>query len=250
MDNLRLLIDLHKDGYRQGPGGDAETARALALANIRRDAPLKVADIGCGTGASTLVLAQALNAQIVAVDFLPAFLEVLSERARNAKLAENISTLACSMEALPFAPETLDIIWSEGAIYNMGFERGVRAWRQHLKPGGLLAVTEITWLTNDRPAALEAHWQREYPEIDVASAKIRTLEQHGFSPEGYFVLPEQCWLDGYYRPMQARFDDFLDRHGHSEQAQEIVRAEQTEIALYETNKSHIGYGFYMAKKLP
>ncbi len=37
----------------QGPGGDAESARALDLAMIDRTAPLKIADIGCGTGAFT-----------------------------------------------------------------------------------------------------------------------------------------------------------------------------------------------------
>lgn len=54
MDDYRLLIDLHKQGYRQGPGGDAETELAMNLAMIDRTAPMRIADIGCGTGASTL----------------------------------------------------------------------------------------------------------------------------------------------------------------------------------------------------
>ena len=70
MDDYRLLVDLHKQGHRQGPGGDAETGQALNLAMIDRAAPLRVADIGCGTGASTLLLARLLNARITAVDFL------------------------------------------------------------------------------------------------------------------------------------------------------------------------------------
>ena len=184
MDDYKLLIDLHKQGYRQGPGGDAETEQALNLAKVDRAAPLKVADVGCGTGASAVLLARLLNAQITAVDFLQDFLDVLIERAESAGVADRISALACSMDNLPFADEEFDIIWSEGAIYNIGFEKGVGEWRRFLKPGGLLVASEITWLTDTRPAELQQHWHSEYPEIDVASAKIRVLENHGYSPIG------------------------------------------------------------------
>ncbi len=247
-DEYRLLIDLHKPGYRQGPGGDAETELALNLARIDRAAPLKVADIGCGTGASTLLLARLLDARITAVDLLQDFLDVLRERAECAGVADRISTLACSMDSLPFANEELDMIWSEGAIYNIGFARGVAGWRRFLKAGALLVASEITWLTDSRPGELQKHWDREYPEIDSASARIRILEKNGYSPVGYFVLPEHCWLDHYYRPMRARFAEFLKQHGNSEEARAVVAAEQREIELYERYKAHIGYGMYIARK--
>jgi ubiquinone/menaquinone biosynthesis C-methylase UbiE len=249
MDDYSLLIDLHKRGDRQGPGGEAETERALDLARVDRTTPLKVADIGCGTGASTLVLARLLNARITAVDFLQDFLDVLEERAATMGVADRISTLACSMDELPFADEELDVIWSEGAIYNIGFEKGVANWRRYLKAGGLLVASEITWITGSRPPELQKHWDAEYPEIDVASAKIRLLETYGYSPVGYFVLPESCWIDQYYRPMQARFEDFLSRNGNSEEARAIVAAEQHEIDLYERYKAHVSYGVYVARKL-
>jgi SAM-dependent methyltransferase len=249
VDDYNLLIDLHKEGRRQGPGGDAETELALNLARIDWAAPLRVADIGCGTGASTILLARLLNARITAVDFLQDFLDVLEQRANSAGVADRISPLARSMDDLPFGDEELDVIWSEGAIYNIGFKKGVAAWRRFLKPDGLLVVSEITWLTDSRPADLQEHWDSEYPEIDVASAKIRVLEKHGLSPVGYFVLPEHSWMAEYYRPMQARFEDFLNRHGNSIEAREIVTAEQHEIDLYETYKSYVGYGVYIAKKM-
>ena len=162
MADYQLLIDLHKQGRRQGPGGNAETEQALHLARVDRTAPLKVADIGCGTGASTLVLARRLNARITAVDLLQDFLDVLEERAECIGVADRISTLACSMDNLPFDDEGLDLIWAEGAIYHIGFEKGVADWRRYLKAGGLLVVSEITWITDSRPAELQNYWDGEY----------------------------------------------------------------------------------------
>ncbi|QEP43829.1 class I SAM-dependent methyltransferase [Ectothiorhodospiraceae bacterium BW-2] len=251
MDDLQmqLLLDLHKSNIRQGPGGDAESKRAMELAGLDRSRPLKIADVGCGTGSSTILLAKELDADITAVDLLPQFLDELQSRASDHGVADRITPLNCSMDELPFAEEQFDVIWSEGAIYNIGFEAGVSAWRRFLKPGGKLIVSEITWFSATRSPELQSHWQSEYPEIDVASAKIGLLERHGYSPEGYFVLPIHCWLDNYYRPMQSRFDAFLERHGHSDQAKAIVDAERHEIALYDKFRDDYGYGVYVAKKV-
>jgi SAM-dependent methyltransferase len=248
MDELQLLIDLHKDGPRQGPGGERETRLAVALSGLNRAANLKIADIGCGTGASTLVLARELDAHLTAVDFLPQFLARLEDAADRAGLSDRITTLSASMEALPFAELAYDAIWSEGAIYIMGFEAGVAAWRRFLKPGGVLAVSELTWLTDQRPDELQTHWEAEYAEVGTASSKIAILERLGFSPIGYFPLPEHCWLDNYYRPMQQRFAGFLDRHQGSAGARAVVAAEEKEISLYECHKAFVSYGYYIARK--
>ena len=249
MEDYQLLIDLHKRANRQGPGGDAESEKALGLAMIDRDAPLQIADIGCGTGACTLLLARLLEAQITAVDFLQDFLDVLEGRAENLGLSDKVTTLCCSMENLPFGDEEYDVIWSEGAIYNIGFERGVKDWKRFLKTGGMIVVSEITWISSSRPPELQKYWDEEYPEIDVASSKIHVLEKNGYSPIGYFVLPEHCWLENYYRPMQNSFKDFLNRNGNSGEARTIVAAENREIELYEKYKAHYSYGVYIARKL-
>jgi len=249
MDELQLLAALHKDGRRQGPGGEAATRLAMTLSGLEAAEGLKIADIGCGTGASTLVLAQHLDAHITGVDFLPDFLGRLEVEAARAGVAERIETLAASMDALPFDEAEFDAIWSEGAIYNIGFERGVRSWRPYLKPGGILAVSELTWLTQERPAELQAHWEREYSEVATAAAKLAILEQHGYSPLGYFVLPETCWLDNYYRPLEQRFAGFVEAHGDSEAARAVVEAERHEIALYERYKDYVSYGYYIARKV-
>ena len=248
MDEIALLSDLHQRQKRQGPGGEAETRLALSLSGLAGRTGLRIADIGCGTGASTLVLAKELDAHIVAVDFLPGFLKALVQRAGAEGLASRIETLRAGMGELPFQPGSLDAIWAEGAIYNIGFEKGVRAWRRFLKPGGILAVSELTWLTGERPAMLTQHWHNQYPEVATASAKFGVLEAQGYAPLGYFALPERCWTCNYYRPLQAQFEPFLARHAGSEAARAIVASEQAEIALYEEFSAYVSYGFYIAKK--
>ncbi|GAB4141644.1 MAG: class I SAM-dependent methyltransferase [Sphingomonadales bacterium] len=249
MGDLELLIDLHRDSDRQGPGDDEATRLAIALSGLRGAPALKIADIGCGTGAAALVLAQELDAHVIAVDFVPSFLRQLEARAGRAGLGDRIETLAAAMEALAFEDNVFDAIWSEGAIYNMGFEAGIKAWRRFLKPGGILAVSELTWLTQQRPPELALHWQREYPEVATASAKMALLESHGYMPIGYFPLSQKCWLDNYYRPLQASFDAFLTRQGQAEAARAIIAAERTEIALYEQYAAYFGYGYYIARKI-
>jgi hypothetical protein len=110
-------------------------------------------------------------------------------------------------------------------------------------------VSEITWTTSSRPSELQSHWDSEYPEIGTASSKIKVIEDNGYSPVGYFVLPENCWLDNYYEPMRSNFQAFLNRNKNSEEAQAIVKAECHEIELYEKYKTYYSYGVYVAKKL-
>ena len=78
--------------------------------------------------------------------------------------------------------------------------------------------------------------------------KMALLERNGYTPLGYFVLPEQCWLNAYYRPMQERFSAFLEAHESSDAAKAIVASEEREIDLYERYRTYVSYGFYIAQK--
>ena len=248
-EELNLLIDFHKDAERQGPGSEIETLKALSFITQSENRPLSIADIGCGTGEQTITLAQHTNGKITAVDLFPEFLDKLNHRSKQLGLEERINTLEADMTKLPFQNEEFDVIWAEGSIYTMGFEKGITEWRHFIKPGGYLAVSEITWLTDSRPPEIEDHWNREYPEIDTASSKIKLLEENGYSPVGYFALPESCWLENYYDPMELRFDSFLEKHSHSESARRLVDHEKNEIELYKKYQNYISYGFYIAKKV-
>jgi len=246
-ETLQLLVDLHMHNKRQGPGGSRAFARMLELADVDTQAALAVADIGCGTGSSTIPLLQQTHATVTAVELVPAFLEQLSARATDLGVQDRLVTCVANMTDLPFHAEQFDIIWSEGAIYNIGFTKGVRDWRKYLKPGGMLVVSELTWLSATIPKTLRAHWEREYPEVAPASTKMLALEEGGYSPCGYFVLPPECWQQNYYEPLQAGFADFLQRHDNSAAAKAVVEAERKEIKLYQTYKNYYSYGVYVAR---
>jgi cyclopropane fatty-acyl-phospholipid synthase-like methyltransferase len=248
MTELELIIDLHKNSDRQGPGSEKDTLRALDLLNLPTGQNLKVADIGCGSGGQTISLAKNLNGQITAVDLFPEFLNELNEKSQKLGLTDKIVTLEKSMDDLPFNKGEFDLIWSEGAIYNVGFENGVKKWKAYLKVGGYLAVSEITWITRSRPKEIEEFWKSEYPEVDTASNKIKQLEDNGYTLVGYFYLSQDSWIESYYKPMQERFETFLQRKDNSELARKVVEEYKSEINLYLKYKDYYSYGFYIAKK--
>jgi len=248
MTELEFMINFHKDNKRQGPGSTEDTLKALNFMNLDQEKTYKVADIGCGTGAQTLTLAENINGEITAIDLFPQVLEKLNFNAKAHGLEDKINTRNESMEDLSFEKESFDIIWSEGAIYIMGFEAGIKAWKQFLKPEGYIAISEITWLTKDRPKAIEDYWNNEYTEMATASNKIKILEENGFMPIGFFVLPESSWTDYYYIPMEKRFDEFLKKHNHSEIVKKMIDQTKEEIKMYNKYKDFLSYGFYIAKK--
>lgn len=230
----------------------ATTAPALPLTAPSPKTRLKIVDIGCGTGASSLQLATELGADVTAVDNLPDFLSELERRAQEQGLSDRFTTLNASMDDLPFQDGEFDVIWSEAAIYNIGFEKGITTWSRYLKPGGMLVVSEISWRTASRPAEIQSFWEQAYPEIDLTSAKLATLERCGFSPLAWFILPDECWMQEYYTPLQARRDAFLARHAHNPDrrriAEAIIEEDKTEIDLYRRFGDTYGYGFYVTRK--
>lgn len=248
MTELELIIDLHKNSERQGPGSENDTLKALDFLDLPTDQTLKVADIGCGSGGQTISLAKSINGQITAIDLFPEFLSELNEKTQKLGITDKIVTLEKSMDDLPFKKNELDLIWSEGAIYNIGFENGLKKWKDYLKVGGYLAVSEITWITQSRPKEIEEFWKVEYPEVDIAGNKIKQLENNGYSQVGYFYLSQDSWIETYYKPMQARFETFLNRNDNSELARKVVEDNQAEIDLYQKFKDYYSYGFYIARK--
>ena len=241
-----LFFELFSGLPRQGPGDAASTLRALAL--VPGIGPQsRVLDLGCGTGLHTRVLGRSTPAGIVAVDNHPPFVEELNREARALGLADRLEARVGDMRQLDFAPGSFDLIWSEGAIYVMGFEAGLREWRRLLAPGGHVAVTEVCWTRPDPPPECAAFWAREYPAIRDVPARLATIVACGCETVGHFALPPSSWWDDYYRQLEGNLSLFRERHRGEPDAQGLADQVRREIDVWHRYSEYYGYEFFVMR---
>lgn len=246
--NLSLIADFFTRIDRQGPGSDELTRQALGFVEGAAQMS-QIADIGCGTGRQTAVLARETSARITAVDLLPEMLEGLSERASREGFADRLTTVEASMCDLPFADGQFDMIWAEGSIYGVGFEKGLREWRRFLKPGGWIAVSEECWFTPERPFEIEDYWVSAYPDIDTVAANTAKMWGAGYLPVAQFIVPDRCWTENFYDTMGPVFEPFLRDNGNSRAARDLVASMHHEIDLYYRYRRYCGYVFFIGRKM-
>lgn len=246
--DFNLICEYFSNMERQGPGSPEVTIKALSFIDNLNSKSL-VADIGCGTGGQTMVLAQHAPGRITGVDLFPAFIDLFNRNATKRNLNDRVKGIVGTMEALPFHNEELDLIWSEGAIYHMGFERGLNEWRKFLKTGGYVAVTEASWFTEKRPAEIEKFWKDAYPEIDTIPNKMAQMQKAGYVPVATFILPENCWIEHFYVPQIKAKEIFLKKYKGNKTAEKFIANEHYEEQLYYKYKEYYGYVFYIGKKV-
>jgi serine/threonine-protein kinase HipA len=60
------------------------------------------------------------------------------------------------MKDVPKAFENIDLLWSEGAAYNIGFPNALETWRPAIAPHGFLVVSEMSRLKQNAPEPVRA----------------------------------------------------------------------------------------------
>lgn len=194
--DFNLICEYFSNLGRQAPGSPETTIQALNF--IRHlTTESRITDIGCGTGSPTMVLADHVPGHITGIDLFPKFIDIFNSNAQKLNIQDRVKGIVGSMENLPFQDEELDLIWSEGAIYNIGFKRGLNEWHKFLKPGGYISVSEASWFTEERPSEIDEFWKDAYPEIDTISNKIAQMQKAGYVPIAVFALPENCWIETF-----------------------------------------------------
>ncbi len=246
--DINLICEYYSSTERQGPGSPEITIKALSfIDNLSEES--RIVDIGCGTGGQTMVLAQHTLGNVRGVDLFPAFINQLNSNANKLNLQERVKGIVGSMDDLPFQQEEIDLIWSEGAIYNIGFEHGLSEWRKFIKTGGYIAVSEVSWFTDERPTEIDEFWMDAYPEIDTIPNKVEQMQKAGYIPVATFILPEECWTEHFYAPQVSAQEVFLKKYAGNKTAKEFIANQQHETQLYYKYKEYYGYVFYIGKKI-
>jgi SAM-dependent methyltransferase len=196
-----------------------------------------------------MTLAQHTPGHITGLDLFPGFIDLFNANAAKLNLADRVNGIVGSMDNLPFQNGELDLIWSEGAIYNIGFERGLNEWRKFLKTGGYVAVTEASWFTRERPDEIHDFWMAHYPEIDTIPNKVAQMQKAGYIPVATFILPENCWTDNYFIPQKARQEEFLEKYARNKTVEDFIAFMRREAELYSKYKQYYGYVFYIGRKM-
>jgi len=175
------------------------------------------------------------------------FLETLIKKAKENNLIDRITAKEMLMDNLTFDENSFDVIWSEGAVYNIGFEKGLTLWRKYLKDNGYIAVSEISWLTDTRPEEIEQYWVNAYSEIDTIENKLSVIEKCGYTSVAHFVMDEKCWLN-YYQPLLENAEEFLKKYDYADEVKEFLELGKIEADMYNRFKDYYSYVFYIAKK--
>ena len=141
-DSVRTMFDRIAPVYDvmnhvMTAGLDIRWRRRAAEAVVRTGD--RVLDAACGTGDLAIADLKAGAGKVTGLDFSPRMLE----RARAKHTA--IEWLQGDMLALPFADETFDAATVGFGVRNVeNLELGLRELRRVLRPGGRLAILEIT----------------------------------------------------------------------------------------------------------
>jgi SAM-dependent methyltransferase len=244
---VEMIIKTHIDLERQGPGSRDITLKALSFIDDLNKIS-RVVDLGCGTGGQTTVIAQNIPGSIIGVDQFADFVDRLNNNAGRLNLQGKLKGMVGSMEELPFSPEEFDLIWSEGAIDSIGFEKGLSYWNGFLKKDGYIAVSSPSWLTDEHPVEVERFWTDAGSRIDSVADNISTMQKAGYSFVASFVLPERCWTEHYFVPREAREQALLKEYPGNKMVEDYLAGDRYEADLYARYKQHYGYVFYIGRK--
>ena len=233
---------------RQGPGCTGATKKVYSyLPDLPGDA--KILDVGCGNGAQTRDLTRLSAGTLTAVDNHQPFLDSIASWAGKDGISGRIKTVCASMDALPFEKGQFDLIWSEGAIFIIGFEQGLKAWKPLVKKGGYLVVSDAAWFEPNPPQELVQWWEKEGYIPTTEDQLKEQVRNAGLRLLATYRLPEAGWWEHYYVPMLDRINDLKKIYGTHPEFGQILASCEHEAEMYRKYKQYYGYTFFVLQNV-
>jgi SAM-dependent methyltransferase len=237
-----------------GPG-DRDTTKML-VERVATDLPPapRVADLGCGVGASALVLAATLSdARVLALDLHAPFIARLREAAIREGVADRLTAMAADMSDPPPLDGVaggFDLIWSESAIYSLGRRTALALWQPLLQPNGWLVFSDIVWCREptERSALAQAFWGGEYPDLRDADTVVRELAAAGFEPGSPTLAPAMAWAN-YYEPLRARLRELKGAPFSSDALAQLILDLEREIDTHDASGDEVALAYFVARRL-
>jgi SAM-dependent methyltransferase len=247
MEGLEYFYELFCGLPRGGPGDNKYTQKAFSYLKKLPSEPL-ILDIGCGPGMHTLELVRLSKGKIIALDNYQPFLDILMQKAIEEGFDKRIIPKNQSMLEMDFDNNTFDIIWSEGSLYFMGFQNGLKRCNQLLKNKGYLVVTEAVLLLPNLPKPLKKFWDEGYPDIKDIKSNISLIQNEGFHLLSHFTLPKSSWIDNFYSPMEKRIKELKKKYHDKKIALQVFEECEKEIKIFNKYSDYFGYEFFVMQK--
>jgi len=187
----------------------------------------RILDVGCGSGVPTMELARLSNGEIIGLDIDQSALDILTKKTIRAGLSDRVKTTNHSVLNMEFAKESFDIIWSEGCIHVVGFEKGLREWRRFLKPNGYMVV---------------------HDGQDNIDEKLEQISSYGYKLLGHFLLSVDTWWVEYFVPLKKLVAETLAKYGDDPKILEAVGSSQREIDRFKENPERNGSVFFIMRR--
>jgi SAM-dependent methyltransferase len=228
-----------------GPGSDPDTLYVLrSLPRHRFDV---IVDAGCGAGRQTFVLAKEIGSPVDAIDSYQPFLNRLQRRAKQNGAGHLVRTHCMDMKDIPRVFPDVDLLWSEGAAYHIGFANALSIWAKAIKPDGFAVVSELCWLrTEEIPNEVWDFFQTGYPDIRSVPENIAIAEDAGYKIFNIYTLPNESWVKDYYEVLEPRAQSLLVHPDPA--AREFAAETIKEIETFKIAEDSYGYVFYILQR--
>ena len=214
-----------------------------------RDLPpgAAVLDLGCGVGWQTLILAELIFGHIVAMDNHVASIDRLRATVALRGLQGRIEPKVGDMASPGLPPASFDLVWSEGALYNVGIEKALRVCTTLLRAGGYVAFTDAVWRKDNPPPVVKASFEGDYPAMGKVADVVAMIERSGFTLLGHFTLPDEAWWDDFYTPMERRIVELRGKYAGDEEALAVLDEIAEEPAMHRRYSDYYAYEFFVAR---